>query len=213
MSAPGPERGNTNDAMRRLHEQFGDRIGFLSFTLVAFSQTGPPCDVTFYRRNPIINVRVGQQLFLAIAYGARHKRLAKVLNVIKFSDVSTAGITEIWTINPMPKGGFTERQLAAVDLNEAESPVGPNGKRCGRCSATPITALPFKRKTSTCGASSRREPNRCPSPLTVHGQQIARWRRCDASRSQLTTHPRPRPPSSLHVHRSPRPAANPTLLT
>ena len=114
--------------MTRLQEQFGDRMGFLGFSLLMLSQTGQPCDVTFYHREPIINVRVDQQLFLAMAYGAGHKRLAEMLNAIKFSDSSTAGITEIWTINPMPKEGFTEQQLAAVDLNEAESPVGPNGE-------------------------------------------------------------------------------------
>ena len=119
---------DTNDAMKRLQEQFGDRIGFLGFTLLMLSQTGQPCDVTFSRRDPIINVRVDQQLFLAIAYGAGHKRLAEMLNAIKFSDASTAGITEIWTINPMPKEGFTEQQLGAVDLDEAETPVGPNGE-------------------------------------------------------------------------------------
>ena len=92
------------------------------------SQTGQPCDVTFYRRDPIIDVRVDQQLFLALAYGAGHKRLADMLNAIKFSDASTAAITDIWTLNPMPKDGFTEQQLASVDLDDAESPVGPNGE-------------------------------------------------------------------------------------
>ena len=56
------------------------------------------------------------------------KRLAEMLNAIKFSDASTAAITEIWTINPMPKDGFTQQQLASVNLAEAESPVGPNGE-------------------------------------------------------------------------------------
>ena len=119
---------DTKDAIQLLEERFGGRIGFLGFQLLTLSQIGHPCDVTFYRRNPIINVRVDQQLFLAMAYGAGHKRLAEMLDAIKFSDGSAAGIMEIWTINPMPKGGFTEQQLMAVDLAEAEDPVGPNGE-------------------------------------------------------------------------------------
>ncbi len=46
----------------------------------------------------------------------------------KFSDGTVASLMEIWTDNPMPKGGFTDAELDAVDLAEAEKPSGPNGK-------------------------------------------------------------------------------------
>ena len=119
---------DTNDAMKRLQDQFGDKMGFLRFMLLRLSKTGQPCDVTFYHREPIVDVRLDQQLFITFAYGNAHKRLADMLNAIRFSDASTAAISEIWTINLMPQDGFTDQQLADVKLDVAESTVGPNGE-------------------------------------------------------------------------------------
>jgi hypothetical protein len=39
-----------------------------------------------------------------------------------------AGFGQIWTINPMPKGGIPKAELDAADMNEAEESVGPNGE-------------------------------------------------------------------------------------
>ena len=41
---------------------------------------------------------------------------------MKFSDGTVASLMEIWTVNPMPKGGFTDAELDAVDLAEVEKP-------------------------------------------------------------------------------------------
>ena len=63
-----------------------------------------------------------------MVYGAGPKRLTEMLNAIKFSDGTTAGIKEIWTVNPIPRDGFTKDELATVDMTEAEERVGPNGE-------------------------------------------------------------------------------------
>lgn len=116
------------DAMKALEERFGNRLGMLFFNLMPLSGSGQPCDVTFCNRKPILNVRVNERLFLAMTYGAGSKRLAEMLNAVKFSDGTTAGIEEIWTINPMPRDGFTDNELAAVDMTQAAEAVGPNGE-------------------------------------------------------------------------------------
>lgn len=116
------------EAIKKLEDQFGSREGALGFTLIQLSLFGQPCDVTFYKRAPLLDVKVDQQLGLAMMYGAGARKLADLLNAIKFSDGSRAGLMDIWTINPMPKGGLTEAELAAVDLAEAEEPSGPNGE-------------------------------------------------------------------------------------
>ena len=63
-----------------------------------------------------------------MGYGAGAKRMAEMLSRIKFSDGTVAGIQEIWTVNPMPKSGFTDEELAAVDMSEADEPSSPGGE-------------------------------------------------------------------------------------
>jgi len=116
------------EGTKKLEEMFGSRESALGFMLVELSTHGQPCDVTFYHREPILNVRVDQQLGLALMYGAGPKKIQQLMNAIKFSDGTTASLMEIWTVNPMPQDGFTEEQLAAVDLREAEQKVGQNGE-------------------------------------------------------------------------------------
>jgi hypothetical protein len=54
--------------------------------------------------------------------------LAGVKKRIPFSNSVVASLAEIWTVNPMPIGGFTDEELAAVDLAEGEERHGPNGE-------------------------------------------------------------------------------------
>lgn len=117
-----------NDVRRLIEEKFGSRESLLGYQILMLSQFGQPCDITFYKRSPLIDVTVDQQIALAMMYGAGPKKLAEMLGAIKFSDGSIASLAEIWTVNPMPKEGFTEDQLAAVDMSEAEEPSGPNGE-------------------------------------------------------------------------------------
>jgi len=119
---------DANEAMRKIEEEFGSRLAFLGYQIVMLSMTGQPCDITFYKRKPIINVTIDQQINLALMYGAGAKKLKEMLENIKLSNGETISIAEIWTINPMPKNGFTDEELAAVDLSEAEEKVGPNGE-------------------------------------------------------------------------------------
>ncbi len=116
------------EAMKRLLEHVGSREGHLAYQLITLSTFGQPCDVTFYDRKPLIDVRVDQQLGLAMMYGAGPKKLQDLLTKIKFSDGTKANFGEIWTVNPMPKGGVTKEELAAVSLAKAEEKVGPNGE-------------------------------------------------------------------------------------
>ena len=114
--------------MKRITDKFGSREAALGYQLVLLSQFGQPADITFFNRDPIIDVTVDPQLALALAYGAGPKKLKEKLERVKFSDGTVASLMEIWTVNPMPKGGFTDAELDAVDLAEAEKPSGPNGE-------------------------------------------------------------------------------------
>jgi hypothetical protein len=123
MTAP-----ELQDAMKRFQEVRGSREQHLGMMLIELSTSGQPCDVTFYNRSPILDVKVDQQLALAMMYGAGAMRLKEMLDQIKFSDGTTASFGEIWTINPMPKGGFSQDELDTVDLSMGDQESGPNGE-------------------------------------------------------------------------------------
>ncbi|MHC2539141.1 hypothetical protein [Bradyrhizobium diazoefficiens] len=116
------------EAQRRFTEVFGSREQHLAWQIIKLSETAQPCDVTFYRRPPILDVTIDNQIALALAYGAGAEKLREKLARIRFSDGSVAGFAEIWTINPMPKGGIPKADLDAANMNEAEENVGPNGE-------------------------------------------------------------------------------------
>jgi hypothetical protein len=115
------------EAIKRLEQHFGDRVGMLTHTLTLLSTSGQPTDVTFYRRKPILDVRVSVKLGAARLYGLEDQ-VPRVLKRIEFSNGMTANISEIWTINPMPAEGFTREELDNVDLSEGDQQAGPQGE-------------------------------------------------------------------------------------
>ncbi len=115
------------EAIKRLEQHFGSREGMLTHNLTALSSSGRPADVTFYRRKPLINVHIGTKIAAARFYGLE-RELPRILKRIEFSNGAVASLSEIWTINPMPIEGFTDEELAAVDLAEGEDRCGPNGQ-------------------------------------------------------------------------------------
>jgi hypothetical protein len=116
------------NAIKRLEQHFGSREAMLGSMLITLSTTGQPTDVTFYHRRPLLDVKVREGLGAAMMYGAGPKKLQELMGRIEFSDGTVVGLDEIWTINPMPKGGIPQADLDAVGLAEAEAKVGPNGE-------------------------------------------------------------------------------------
>lgn len=115
------------EAMKHLEQHFGSREGVLTHQLTMLSTSGQPTDITFYRRKPLVNVRVSTKLGAAQLYGLE-SRLPRLLRSIEFSNGAIAGLSEIWTVNPMPVEGFTQEELDAVDLARADEPMGPGGE-------------------------------------------------------------------------------------
>lgn len=119
---------NTRDAAQTLLNHFGSREAFLGSMLVNLSVTGQPCDITFYSRQPVIDVVVDQRIHIALMYSAGPKKLHELLQNISLSNSESCRLDEIWTINPMPKGGIPANELQAVDMSHAVERVGPNGQ-------------------------------------------------------------------------------------
>jgi len=117
----------TQEAMKRLEQHFGSREGMLAHNLTMLSASGQPVDITFFRRKPLIDVQVSTKIGAARFYGL-DSQLPRLLKRIEFSNGMTAALSEIWTVNPMPIGGFTPEDLAAVDLSEGEQRQGPQGE-------------------------------------------------------------------------------------
>lgn len=61
-------------------------------------------------------------------YGAGAAKMAELFARIEFTDGTSVPLDEIWTFNPMPKGGLTAEDLEAVNLTEGDVVAGPNGE-------------------------------------------------------------------------------------
>ncbi len=96
--------------------------------LIMLSTSGQPCDLTFFKRKPMLDVVIDQQLALALMYGAGPSKLGEMLSNLKLSNGQTVSMGKIWTIHPMPKGGFSKEELEAVDLAQGEKKWGPDGE-------------------------------------------------------------------------------------
>ncbi|NQT00404.1 MAG: hypothetical protein HQ580_00120 [Planctomycetes bacterium] len=119
---------NIQKAIGKILDQYGSREVFLGNQLVTLSMTGQPCDVTFFKKKPAIDVIIDPRINIALMYGAGAKKLKEMLTSIKLSNGDVISIEEIWTINPMPKGGISTEELNKVDMSKAEERVGPNGE-------------------------------------------------------------------------------------
>lgn len=115
------------EAQERLLEHFGSRESHLGWQILMLSQSQQPVDITFWKKPPLLDIKIDPQISLAMMYGAGPKKLQEMLDSIKLSDGSRVSFGEIWTINPMPFGGFTQEELDAVDLSIAEEPGEPGG--------------------------------------------------------------------------------------
>lgn len=132
------------EAIERLEEQFGGREGMMLHQLTVLSTSGQPADITFYRRKPILDVRISSKIGAARLYGLE-SHLPRLLKRIEFSNGMTANLKDIWTINPMPVGGFTQEELDAVDMSQGDERSGPRGetiRKTYRCKVSAVPAPP-----------------------------------------------------------------------
>jgi len=119
---------NVEEARKRLESHFGSRTGMLGSQLIHLSMSGQPTDITFFRRKPILDVKVDEKIHIALMYGAGAKKLQEILQSIRLSNGETISFDEIWTVNPMPHDGFKPGELESVDLAKGEEVVGENGE-------------------------------------------------------------------------------------
>ncbi len=82
------------EAMKRFEQHFGGREGMLTRMLTMLSTSGQPTDVTFYRRKPILDVRVSTKIGAARLYGLE-SQLPRLLKRIEFSNGVVASLGEI----------------------------------------------------------------------------------------------------------------------
>ncbi|WP_225199238.1 hypothetical protein [Gluconobacter oxydans] len=74
-----------------------------------------------------LDVRISTKLGAARLYGLEG-HIPRLLRRIEFSNGMAANIKDIWTINPMPVGGFTQEELDAVDMSQGDEQSGPQGE-------------------------------------------------------------------------------------
>jgi hypothetical protein len=64
---------DSQEGVRRLEQHFGPRELMLAEMLITLSIAGQPMDVTFYRRKPILDVRVEERLGIAMISGTEQE--------------------------------------------------------------------------------------------------------------------------------------------
>jgi hypothetical protein len=115
------------EARRRVNDVFPTREQHLLWQLTHYAMTGQAFDATFYDREPILEVTLAPDFareFSRAVSLERHKRLARLLREIRFSDGSTASVADIWTLNYMPH----ELVISDVDLSAGEQQIGDGGE-------------------------------------------------------------------------------------
>ena len=113
--------------MDKFEDIFGRRFELLGRQILAVSALGHTCDVTFFRRKPAIGVTLDEGLALAVMSGTGPAKFYDMLQTIRLSNGAVVNMKDIWTINLMPSAGFTQEELEAVDMSQAEEKVGANG--------------------------------------------------------------------------------------
>jgi hypothetical protein len=116
------------EMMKKLKTRFGDGRGLVAQILLDLSLSGQPCDVTFLDRPAALDVVIDQKIGLALMYGAGAKKLQEMLEEILLSNGDVVSFGKIWMILPMPVGGISKNDLAAVDLSDGEERFGPKGE-------------------------------------------------------------------------------------
>jgi hypothetical protein len=112
---------------RNVEATVSREMGLIGLILAAVCD-GAPCDVTFYDRLPAINVTFSPRLAQLCNPSSGPRVWQKHLNALRLSNGLTVTLKEIWSVYPMPKGGFTEEELAAVDMSLAEEPLTADGR-------------------------------------------------------------------------------------
>ena len=107
-------------------EIFGSRFALLGHQILILSTLRQTCDVTFFKGEPAINVTFDLELACAAMCGAP-QRVYEMLQSIRLSNGTEVNMRDIWTINVMPKEGFTKEELEAVDMSQAEEKISSNG--------------------------------------------------------------------------------------
>lgn len=116
------------EGIKALGERLGGREGANFHMLFLCSMSQQPTDITFFKAKPKLDVKVSPKLAAMMTAGAGKTALSEFLNAIPLSDGTTIFFKDIWTICPMPPEGFTEEQLAKVDLSRADQRVGMGGE-------------------------------------------------------------------------------------
>jgi hypothetical protein len=114
-------------ARRRLDELFPTREHHLLWQLEHFARTGQTFDVTFFGREPSLEVTLAQEFafeFLEALGWGRSEQVNELCRRVRFSDGSAVSMAGIWTLNYMPH----DLDIRGVDLSEGEQRIGDRGE-------------------------------------------------------------------------------------
>ena len=65
--------------MKSLEKEFGSRSTFLWYQILMLFMTCQPADITFFKKEPALDVKIDQQISLTLMYGAGALKLTEML--------------------------------------------------------------------------------------------------------------------------------------
>jgi hypothetical protein len=96
--------------------------------LITLSLTGELCDITFVHRKPILDVFVSRELGTLFTADKSVTKKIKLISQIELSNGERIWLKRISMVIMMPKEGFSERDLQAVDIGRAEQLIWEDKK-------------------------------------------------------------------------------------
>jgi hypothetical protein len=114
------------EARRRLDELFPTREHHLLWQLEHFARTGQTFDVTFFGREPSLEVTLAQEFafeFLEALGWGRSEQVNELCRRVRFSDESTTSMAGIWTLY-MPH----DLDIRDAVLSEGDGRIGDGGE-------------------------------------------------------------------------------------
>jgi len=111
------------EEMGKLMAHFGLREHIMLMKLLIASQTAELCDIFFLDKRPILNVTPTSNLIRVAYAGASVTKIINLVKRIELSNGRIISLNQIWSVNRMPKGGFSERDLEAINIERAEEPI------------------------------------------------------------------------------------------
>ncbi len=111
-------------ADEKISEMYGGRGGWLLNVMTQAAMSKQPVDVTTYSGNRFLEVVIDSNFMYPFMYGGGAPAIQKALSNIRLKtkggQTHSVSLNDIWLLMPMPQQGFSDDELAQVDMSQGD---------------------------------------------------------------------------------------------